>query len=621
MIGQIIANYEVKSLLGAGGMGTVYLAEHVKLGRQVAIKSLHAQFVNSEEIRTRFIHEAKVMAQLQHPNIVTLYDYVETETGLFLIIELVDGKPIDDYIKQVSGPIEEGKAIEMMHDILEGFQYAHEKGLVHRDIKPSNLVVADKNKVKILDFGIAKLVGDTSSKMTKTGTHIGTVYYMSPEQVKGDDLDQRSDIYALGVTFFQMLTGSSPYKGMTKEFDVFMKIVNEDLPDPRAIYPGVSEHMCAVLQKATARDVNARFQSCDEFAAALKHGFAIAADHQEITEKTDDLQSLKDYEESEPVTESLAGIVANQFVDNTEIEVEPSKIEKDAIPLDVKTKNTAPKNKFYAVIGAVAVLLGLIIYLLIPSQKATIPIVKVEKEAIETSVIPITEAEQEVFDQLSKIRQRILKGESFDSMAHKYSRDTMALLSSKGQKILYSEANFQYLPEIKKMVEKLKIDEISPIFETQYGYNIIKVLEKGSSNYHYQLILLDIKSISNLESKEPVNKMISSNGEIKSTEAPQINSKENEYFLYSFINPCYEIFPYKFYIDNKRYYYNNSVSLKAGKHKVREILYIDGEVFEEEKVVYLSRKNSSINIELNCTPMNSDPEPAPVYQQSTDKLF
>ena len=111
MIGQIIANYEVKSLLGAGGMGTVYLAEHIKLGRQVAIKSLHAQFVNSEEIRTRFIHEAKVMAQLQHPNIVTLYDYVETETGLFLIIELVNGKPIDDYIEQVSGPIEEKKAI------------------------------------------------------------------------------------------------------------------------------------------------------------------------------------------------------------------------------------------------------------------------------------------------------------------------------------------------------------------------------------------------------------------------------------------------------------------------------------------------------------------------------
>jgi eukaryotic-like serine/threonine-protein kinase len=118
MLNQQIQNYKILSLLGEGGMGTAYLAEHVKLGRKVAIKSLHAQFVNSEQIRARFIHEAKVMAELQHPNIVNLYDYVETENGLYLIIELVDGKPIDEYIEQVSGPIEEEKAIAMMHKIL-----------------------------------------------------------------------------------------------------------------------------------------------------------------------------------------------------------------------------------------------------------------------------------------------------------------------------------------------------------------------------------------------------------------------------------------------------------------------------------------------------------------------
>lgn len=502
MIGQIISNYEVKSLLGQGGMGTVYLAEHVKLGRKVALKSLHAQFVNSEEIRARFIHEAKVMAQLQHPNIVTLYEYVETETGLFLIIELVDGQPIDDYIEQVSGPIVEGKAIEMMHEILEGFQYAHEKGLVHRDIKPSNLVVADKNKVKILDFGIAKLVGDTSSKMTKTGTHIGTVYYMSPEQVKGDDLDQRSDIYALGVTFFQMLTGSSPYKGMTKEFDVFMKIVNEELPDPRTIYPGISEHMCAVLQKATAKDANDRFQSCEEFAAALKDSSLTYADQQQISEETDDVQSLEDYEELNPVTASLAEEVANQFTASTKAKVEPSTILKDDVPADSKPKSTAHKNKLYAFIGIGLVFIGLIIYLLIPSQKATIPEVKVEKEVLETRVVPITTAEQEAFDQLTKIRQRIEAGESFESMALKYSMDP-GVERNGG---FYSAKYGEMVKELENMVQKLDIGELSPIFETQFGYSLIVVLKKDASTYSFRYILIEIKDGTSVIASDTLNK-------------------------------------------------------------------------------------------------------------------
>lgn len=491
MIGQIISNYEVKSLLGVGGMGTVYLAEHVKLGRQVAIKSLHAQFVNSEEIRARFIHEAKVMGQLQHPNIVTLYDYVETETGLFLIIELVDGKPIDDYIEQVSGPIEEGKAIEMMNEILEGFQYAHEKGLVHRDIKPSNLVIAAKNKVKILDFGIAKLVGDTSSKMTKTGTHIGTVYYMSPEQVKGDELDQRSDIYALGVTFFQMLTGNSPYKGMTKEFDVFMKIVNEELPDPRTIYPGVSEHMCAVIQKATAKDANERFQSCDEFAAALKDGLLTYADHQQITDETDDFQSLEDYEELNPVTAILADEAANQYSASAKTKKETTKVENDSPVNDIKPKTNASKTKMYAIIGSGVALLGLIIYLLVYFSKNPTEIKnnETEKELIST-IKPTTWQEKAAYDYLTD--NVINSSEDFEILARKFSQDTLED-SFTGTKVNKGDFSDEY----DLMVDELNVGEISPIFELfnmssnpeeQHKYVIIKLLEKSEGFYKIQYI-------------------------------------------------------------------------------------------------------------------------------------
>jgi serine/threonine protein kinase len=372
MIGEQIQNYKILSLLGEGGMGTVYLAEHVKLGRKVAIKSLHAQFVNSKEIRARFMNEAKVMAELQHPNIVNLYDYVETENGLYLIIELVDGKPIDEYIEQVSGPIEEEKAIAMMHEILEGFQYAHEMGLVHRDIKPSNLVISAKNKVKILDFGIAKMVGDTSSKMTKTGTQIGTVYYMSPEQVKGDDLDHRSDIYALGVTFFQMLTGSSPYKGMTKEFEVFMKIVNEDLPDPRTIYPGISDHMCAVIQKATARDANERFQSCDEFADALNGGFTAKKEQIVASTEKEDFQSLDNHEDLNIVTAMLADEVEKQFLDKENSNIRTNNHTENSIHQISDSKIKSDKFKLFGLIGAIVLIFGIIMIYYIGKDGPTV---------------------------------------------------------------------------------------------------------------------------------------------------------------------------------------------------------------------------------------------------------
>ena len=270
MIGQQILNYKIISLLGEGGMGTVYLAEHVKLGRKVAIKVLLPHLVKNELVRSRFVNEAKLMSALQHPNIVTLFDYVEDENGMSLIMELVDGNPLDEYIQDVTGPIQEKEAVQIMKQALEGFAYAHKQGLIHRDIKPSNLVRTKANEIKILDFGIAKLVGDLGNKLTKTGSHIGTVYYMSPEQVRGLELDLRSDIYALGITLYQMLTGLCPYEGLTTEFDVFNKIVGEDLPDPKSIYPGISDHMCSVIRKATEKKPEDRFQNCKDFIKALK---------------------------------------------------------------------------------------------------------------------------------------------------------------------------------------------------------------------------------------------------------------------------------------------------------------------------------------------------------------
>ena len=279
MIGTKILNYEIKSLLGEGGMGNVYLAEHAQLGRKVAIKMLHPRLASNESLRKRFLNEASAMAHLQHPNIVALYDYMENDDGLFLIMEYVEGHELDHYIKNVTGPIGEEEIEKIMAQTLGAFDYAHSKGIVHRDIKPSNILLTAEGQVKVLDFGIAKLL-DADKTLTKTGTQMGTVLYMSPEQVKGEKVDQRSDIYALGVTLFQMATGQAPYRSDTTEFEVYNRIVRDPLPKASTIYPGSSKKIDVIIAKATAKDLKNRYQSCAEFLAAFKSNAIVS------TEKT-----------------------------------------------------------------------------------------------------------------------------------------------------------------------------------------------------------------------------------------------------------------------------------------------------------------------------------------------
>ncbi len=250
-------------------MGNVYLGVHNLIGRHVAIKALHPVLAKNPEIRERFKHEASTLSHLHHTNIVQLYDYVETEAGIFLVMEFADGQPLDQHIEKVSGAIPEDKALVLFGKILDGVAYAHKQNVVHRDIKPSNIIVSPDGKVKILDFGIAKILGDTSHKLTKTGTKLGTVLYMSPEQVKGEPLDHRTDIYSLGITLFEILAGKCPFDGSCTEYEVYKKIVEEPMPDVRSVNPSVSEHLALIIAKATAKNANDRYQSCAEFRRAL----------------------------------------------------------------------------------------------------------------------------------------------------------------------------------------------------------------------------------------------------------------------------------------------------------------------------------------------------------------
>ncbi len=272
MLGKTIGNYRITKFIGDGGMGQVWLAEHTLLGRKVAIKSLHLQFARNAGIRARFKQEAATLAHLQHPNIVALHDYIEEGDDAYLVMEYVEGTPLDEFITRQTGPIPTGQLRELFGQILDGFVYAHAKMVVHRDIKPSNFLVTKDGNVKILDFGIAKILTESNQKLTKTGANMGTVLYMSPEQVRGEALDLRSDIYSLGVTLFQMATGQCPYNAESSEFLVYDQIVNKPLPPASQIYPGVTAEMEALISKATQKLAGDRFQDCAEFKRALMAG-------------------------------------------------------------------------------------------------------------------------------------------------------------------------------------------------------------------------------------------------------------------------------------------------------------------------------------------------------------
>lgn len=269
MIGTVVQNYEIEELIDEGGMGSIYLGIHKFLKREVAIKDLNPLLRNKPEIIERFRNEAMILSQLHHPNIVALYDYVENENGYYIIMEYVKGETLAEYIETTTGPIPERRAISIFLKILDAVGYAHERHILHRDIKPSNFIINEENNIKILDFGIAKSIDGKSKSLTQTGLKVGTTMFMSPQQVRGQVLDRRSDIYSLGVTLFQMVTGQLPYDDTETEFDLFNLIVNEAFPNPKDYYVGVSQDMSKVIQKATAKRPLDRYQSCDEFSKAL----------------------------------------------------------------------------------------------------------------------------------------------------------------------------------------------------------------------------------------------------------------------------------------------------------------------------------------------------------------
>ncbi|MCX6623115.1 MAG: serine/threonine-protein kinase [Acidobacteria bacterium] len=265
MIGAKIGSYTVKELVGEGGMGRVYRGVDTMVSRDVAIKALHPYLSADKELVERFRAEATTMAKLQHSSICQLYALLQEDEQFFMIMEFVDGETLEARLKR-TGRQDLNQALQIVAGILEAFHYAHGRGVIHRDIKPANIMITAEGAVKIMDFGIARVMG--TSRMTMTGRLVGTPSYMSPEQITGGSIDARSDVYSLGIVLFQMLTGEVPFR-RTSDFAVLQAQVLEQPPSPREIVGNVPVAVEGLLLKAMAKLPADRFQNAAEFLDAI----------------------------------------------------------------------------------------------------------------------------------------------------------------------------------------------------------------------------------------------------------------------------------------------------------------------------------------------------------------
>lgn len=270
-IGQTLSGrYKIEELLGQGGMSAVYKAYDPNLKRVVAIKLVHQHLSSDQEFVKRFEEEASVVASLRHPNIVQVYDFNSDNDVNYMVMEFVPGETLQQRLKRLNASqrrMDINEVLNLTINICDALSYAHKRGMVHRDIKPANIMLDVNNHAILMDFGIVKIIGGSSH--TVTGAVMGTARYMPPEVVRSEPADQRSDIYALGITLYEMLSGKPPFES-DSAMTVMMMHLNDPVPDIRAMRSDIDPRLVQITMKALAKDRNHRYQNAAEFADALK---------------------------------------------------------------------------------------------------------------------------------------------------------------------------------------------------------------------------------------------------------------------------------------------------------------------------------------------------------------
>ena len=284
LIGKTISKrYVVEELLGQGGMSAVYKGTDPNLKRVVAIKVIHSHLSNNPDFVQRFEEEAAAVAQLRHHGIIQVYDFNRDDDLYYMVLEFVPGETLQDHLKRLNDSgrkLSPTKAIEYMANICDAVDYAHQRGMIHRDIKPANLMLTTTGQVILMDFGIAKIVGGT--RHTATGAVVGTAMYMSPEQIKGEQPDRRTDIYSLGVTLFEMVSGRPPFDA-NSAMTLMMMHINDPVPNVKSLNPDVPDALVTVINKALAKDPNNRYQTAAQMAVALRNALSVGSSSPQAT--------------------------------------------------------------------------------------------------------------------------------------------------------------------------------------------------------------------------------------------------------------------------------------------------------------------------------------------------
>jgi len=267
-IGQTVGDYQILGILGRGGMGAVYRVRNTLTDREDAMKVVLPGAADKGEIADRFLREIRIQASLQHPHIAAIRTAFRSGESVLMIMELIDGVSLDAKLREGSLPL--GEAFRITDDILSALSHAHARGIVHRDIKPSNIIVTPRGAPKLTDFGIATAAGDT--RITRSGVAVGSLAYMSPEQVMSKPLDERSDIYSLGITVYEALTGRRPFRSGS-EYALMEAHLNETPVSPGAIVPSVPLGVSVVVMKSLVKAPEDRYQTAAEFQGAWRAAF------------------------------------------------------------------------------------------------------------------------------------------------------------------------------------------------------------------------------------------------------------------------------------------------------------------------------------------------------------